>query len=52
MSIDFVDAGNCQNIGHNSALTAMADRVIRVRSGQITDVRQNEAPMPVESIEW
>ena len=39
-------------ITHNSALTAMADRVIRVRSGQITDVRQNEAPMPVESIEW
>ena len=39
-------------ITHNSALTAMADRVIRVRSGQITDVRQNEAPVPVESIEW
>ena len=39
-------------ITHNTALTAMADRVIRVRSGQITDVRQNEAPMPVESIEW
>ena len=39
-------------ITHNSALTAMADRVIRVRSGQITDVRQNETPMPVESIEW
>ena len=39
-------------ITHNSALTAMADRVIRVRSGQITDVRQNAAPMPVESIEW
>ena len=49
----------CRNTGrtvivitHNQALTAMADRVIRVRSGQITDVRQNEAPMPVESIEW
>ena len=39
-------------ITHNSALTAMADRVIRVRSGQITDVRQNAAPVPVESIEW
>ena len=39
-------------ITHNSALTAMADRVIRVRSGQITDVRRNEAPVPVESIEW
>ena len=39
-------------ITHNSALTAMADRVIRVRSGQITDVRCNPAPTPVESIEW
>lgn len=49
----------CRNTGrtvivitHNQALTAMADRVIRVRSGQITDVRRNEAPVPVESIEW
>ena len=39
-------------ITHNSALTAMADRVIRVRSGQLTDVRRNKAPVPVESIEW
>ena len=39
-------------ITHNSALTAMADRVIRVKSGQITDVRQNPEPTPVESIEW
>ena len=39
-------------ITHNSALTAMADRVIRVRSGQITDVRCNPSPTPVESIEW
>src|SRR5574344_1500955 len=39
-------------ITHNSALTAMADRVIRVKSGQITGVRCNEAPVPVESIEW
>ena len=39
-------------ITHNSALTAMADRVIRVKSGQITDVRCSEAPVPVESIEW
>ena len=39
-------------ITHNSALTAMADRVIRVKSGRITDVRRCEAPVPVESIEW
>ena len=39
-------------ITHNSALTAMADRVIRVASGEIRSVALNEAPTPVEQIEW
>ncbi|MBR5741869.1 MAG: ABC transporter ATP-binding protein [Firmicutes bacterium] len=39
-------------ITHNSALTAMADRVIRVASGTITDQRKNETVTPVEEIEW
>ena len=39
-------------ITHNSALTAMADRVIRVKSGTIKDVRLNEKIVPVEEIEW
>ena len=39
-------------ITHNSALTAMADRVIRVKSGQIAGVRINEHPTAVEQIEW
>ena len=39
-------------ITHNSALTAMADRVIRVNSGTIVDQRRNEDPVPVEEIEW
>lgn len=39
-------------ITHNSALTAMADRVIKVKSGTIADVRQNENIVPVEEIEW
>ena len=39
-------------ITHNSALTAMDDRVIRVKSGQIAGVRINEHPTPVEQIEW
>lgn len=39
-------------ITHNQALTAMADRVVSVRSGMITDVRINENPTPVENIEW
>jgi putative ABC transport system ATP-binding protein len=39
-------------ITHNSALTAMADRVIRLKSGTVTSVTRNSAPTPVEQIEW
>ena len=39
-------------ITHNSALTAMADRVIRVRSGKIAGNELNPNPVPVEEIEW
>ena len=39
-------------ITHNSALTAMADRVIRVKSGTIRSVSRNEHVVPVEEIEW
>jgi len=39
-------------ITHNSALTAMADRVIQVKSGQIRSVEKNEHIVPVEDIEW
>ncbi len=39
-------------ITHNGALTAMADRVIKVKSGKIQSCTKNEHPMPVEEIEW
>ena len=39
-------------ITHNSALTPMADRVIRVRNGQAIENVTNPAPVPVEQIEW
>jgi putative ABC transport system ATP-binding protein len=39
-------------ITHNSALTAMADRIIRVNSGTIVDQHINETVVPVEDIEW
>ncbi len=39
-------------ITHNSALTAMADRVIKVKNGQISSVKKNETIVPVEDIEW
>ena len=39
-------------ITHNSALTAMADRVIQLQSGTVKSVAKNESPVPVEEIEW
>ena len=39
-------------ITHNSALTAMADRVIKVKSGQIRSVEKNPHIVPVEDLEW
>ena len=39
-------------ITHNGALTAMADRVIKVRSGTVTSVRLNEKPQDIGEIEW
>jgi len=39
-------------ITHNQALTAMADRIITVKSGMITDMRMNDDIIPVEDIDW
>ena len=39
-------------ITHNKALCAMADRVIRVKSGTVISVERNESAVPVEEIEW
>ncbi len=39
-------------ITHNSALTAMADRVIKVRSGTVVSVKKNDNPQDVAEIEW
>lgn len=39
-------------ITHNGALTAMADRVIKVRSGTVVSQMQNENPVDVSEIEW
>ena len=39
-------------ITHNQALTAMADRVITVKSGTIKSMVQNEKIVKVEDIEW
>ena len=39
-------------ITHNSALTPMADRVIKIKNGKVAEITQNANPVPVEEIEW
>ena len=39
-------------ITHNKALCAMADRVIRVKSGSILSEERQENVTPVEELEW
>ena len=39
-------------ITHNYALAPMADRVIRIKNGKVSQMYKNETPLPVEEIEW
>lgn len=39
-------------ITHNSALTAMADRVIRIKNGMVAEMSLNATPMDISLIEW
>ena len=39
-------------ITHNAALSAMADRIVRVKNGTIHSMRMNAHITPVEEIEW
>jgi putative ABC transport system ATP-binding protein len=39
-------------ITHNTALTPMADRVIKIKNGRVSDIQTNENPTSVENIEW
>ena len=39
-------------ITHNGALTAMADRVIKVKNGTVSSVKVNEHPQDIAEIEW
>ena len=39
-------------ITHHSALTPMADRVIRIRNGTVAEEILQDHPTPVEQIEW
>jgi putative ABC transport system ATP-binding protein len=39
-------------ITHNMAIGEMADRVIKMRSGRIVEIKENASPIPPERIEW
>lgn len=39
-------------ITHNSAITPMADRIIKIKNGRVDKVIINDNKMPVEGIEW
>lgn len=39
-------------ITHNTAITPMADRVIKIKNGRVSKMELNECPTPVEQIEW
>ncbi len=39
-------------ITHNQAICAMADRVIKIKNGKVTENSVNPEPLPAERIEW
>lgn len=39
-------------ITHNSAIAPMADRVIKIKNGKVSDILENSSPISVETIEW
>jgi len=39
-------------ITHNQAVMPIADRVIKIKSGKVRSVTDNDAPVPVSGIEW
>ena len=39
-------------ITHNQAICAMADRVIRIKNGSVSDMQMNPEPIDAERIEW
>lgn len=39
-------------ITHNQAIAPMANRIIKIKNGRVSDMKMNENPVPVEKIEW
>lgn len=39
-------------ITHNQAITAMADRIIKIKNGKISKNYINQNPISIDDIEW
>ena len=39
-------------ITHNQAITPMADRIIKIKNGKVSENRVNENPLLIDEIEW
>lgn len=39
-------------ITHNSAIAPMADRVIKIKNGKVSNIMKNDNPISVDTIEW
>lgn len=39
-------------VTHNSQISAVADRVIRMKNGKIIEIIKNPSPVPVEEVNW
>ncbi|MCL2860610.1 MAG: ABC transporter ATP-binding protein [Oscillospiraceae bacterium] len=39
-------------ITHNQAITPMADKVIKIKNGKVSEIIKNENIIPIERIEW
>ena len=39
-------------ITHNQAITPMADRIIKIKNGKVSENRINENPISIDQIEW
>ncbi len=39
-------------ITHNSALAPMADRLIKIKNGKVSEMKVNENPVSIDEIEW
>ena len=39
-------------VTHNAAIAGMADRVIRMRSGQVVEITDNPSPIDPQNLKW